>query len=1250
MKCKQLRTWRLLAGALTLINSNLAADQEMASSADGFVDSMGVCTHITTTSGPYAAATLSSVYSTLGALGVRHIRADMHGGTSMSRIDYIYNTYGIRANMIANRNTADVSLATQISYATTDLAIESMEGANEPDVAIGRGTPYTYTALSGTAYTDGPSLYTYAATQAFQNDFYNQMNGAKPMLSSAMGNPIFSRFLTTPSYPLNIESMHSYPNGRVPSGFALDNSFIPGEDRLAPVGTTLPLIATETGYTTAIATTTGSYAGQPYVTKAAMGKYMPRLFAEYFNRGIARTYSYDLIDGGTDPYDQEDNFGLTLYDFTPKPAYTAEQNLISLLAEKHWDATNKIWTGLANSNFTPGALNYNLIGAAPWVHHTLLQKSDGVFYLLIWQEVLTCDIFQGHPHTDITNATVPVTLVVNTPIQQIDLYQPNNSTTATNTYTYPATLTHPSTLTLDVPDQVLIVKLTPSALATPWMDADIGTVGVTGTSAPVGGWAGEGARGDYYNNYDASNPDNFSGLAMERIDPYVDFTWNSTPPISSGSTYGIRWTGQIVPQYSENYTFTTEADGGVVLWVNGTKVIDHWDSAGTGGILTGTSIPLVAGQKYDIKMSSWHSASASYATLNWSSPTLSSTAVLCQQANHWYATGAGSNIWSPADSFHFVYQPLVGDATITARVTSLPVTYNAAKAGVMIRQSVTDASSANACVVVTPTRNINFQYRATSGTSASNIGVTGTGAPPYWVRLQRSGNVFSGSISPDGAIWTPLGSGTFPMGSNGTPVYIGLPVCSRSTSGVEKTTFDSVSITYPTVTLQATTPTARKSPLTSGVFTVKRTGSSATSPALYVSYTLGGTAISGTDYTALSGTAIIPAGADSTPIVVTPLTGQVCPASTTVKLTLLSGTGYNIGGASSDTVVIPSTNVITDFESGSISNWTTQSQSALSIVHSPVDTGTNALMWTYTNISGTAYANEIHYNFAASQPQDWSRVTSVTVRIAPDPSNPTTDIGQAIIFELLQNGSRVTGGWGVDSMKLDGLTGYRTVTFNLSNYTRNQITGIAFWVSGNAYGLGTHIWYIDNITTDTDIATNSPPLVVNAGAATRTLYNAATVAATVNPNGLATTYYYQYGLTADYGCVTVAQSVGSISTAATCCATLTGLTANTTYHYQLVAISSSGITYGPDQTVTTTKAIDRTKVNTQIAKIGTNSQLSFQAIAGYNYQLQRTYSLSSAVAWESIGDTLAGKDADLYLVDSGGALADRAFYRLLISQ
>jgi len=48
-------------------------------------------------------------------------------------------------------------------------------------------------------------------------------------------------------------------------------------------------------------------------------------------------------------------------------------------------------------------------------------------------------------------------------------------------------------------------------------------------------------------------------------------------------------------------------------------------------------------------------------------------------------SGAGTSVWSTADGFHFVYQPLSGDGTIVARVASVSPS---STGGVMIRETL----------------------------------------------------------------------------------------------------------------------------------------------------------------------------------------------------------------------------------------------------------------------------------------------------------------------------------------------------------------------------------------------------------------------------------------------------------------------------------------------------------------------------------------------------------------------------------
>jgi hypothetical protein len=67
----------------------------------------------------------------------------------------------------------------------------------------------------------------------------------------------------------------------------------------------------------------------------------------------------------------------------------------------------------------------------------------------------------------------------------------------------------------------------------------------------------------------------------------------------------------------------------------------------------------------------------------------------------------------------------------------------------------------------------------------------------------------------------------------------------------------------PVVSITATDPWASESAGDTGTFTVSRTGD--LTNALAVSYIVGGDAVAGTDYAALSGSVVIPAGSSSAP-------------------------------------------------------------------------------------------------------------------------------------------------------------------------------------------------------------------------------------------------------------------------------------------------------------------------------------------------------------------------------------------------
>jgi hypothetical protein len=97
-----------------------------------------------------------------------------------------------------------------------------------------------------------------------------------------------------------------------------------------------------------------------------------------------------------------------------------------------------------------------------------------------------------------------------------------------------------------------------------------------------------------------------------------------------------------------------------------------------------------------------------------------------------------------------------------------------------------------------------------------------------------------------------------------------------------------------------------------------------------------------------------------------------------------------------------------------------------------------------------------------------------------------------------------------------------------------------------------------------------PTPTATTGTATGLTETEATLKGTVNPNGIETKYYFEYGTTESYGSKTAEASDGSGTSSVEVSKAITGLTAGTKYHYRLVATSSGGTTDGTDQTFTTT--------------------------------------------------------------------------------
>ena len=227
-------------------------------------------------------------------------------------------------------------------------------------------------------------------------------------------------------------------------------------------------------------------------------------------------------------------------------------------------------------------------------------------------------------------------------------------------------------------------------------------------------------------------------------------------------------------------------------------------------------------------------------------------------------TGAGVDIWDSSDEFRFVYQPLDGDGEIVARVDSLLNTNDWAKAGVMIREDLTGGAP-NAMAYVSAGVGMIFQRRISrDGPSTSTGGGVFAGAAPYWVRLVRSGDTFSGYTSATGTAWILMGSMTVPMTAQ---AYVGLAVTSHDPSVVTTGTFSNVTVTTTTTTPPSITSRAPTSGPVATPVTITGTNFGATKGTSTISFN--GTTATPTTWAATSIVVPVPAGATTGNVVVT---------------------------------------------------------------------------------------------------------------------------------------------------------------------------------------------------------------------------------------------------------------------------------------------------------------------------------------------------------------------------------------------
>ena len=334
---------------------------------------------------------------------------------------------------------------------------------------------------------------------------------------------------------------------------------------------------------------------------------------------------------------------------------------------------------------------------------------------------------------------------------------------------------------------------------------------------------------------------------------------------------------------------------------------------------------------------------------------------------------------------------------------------------------------------------------------------------------------------------------------------------------------------------------------------------------LVVSYTISGTATSGVDFVALSGTATIPANATSVLVTLVPVNDTIPEGVETITMTItpLNGTyGVRFGSA---TMLLGDNDV---YASGSVGFGAATASTAedAGSFNVPVNiTGSppGAVSVFYRVNGGTAAGNGIDFklaegvlNFAAGE-----TAKNIPILITPD---LLPEPAETIVLQLLN----VTG----------ANLGTNACTLTINNVSMPE----AF----------------------SDPASGITP-------------SGMTFNGRVMPGGLATSYWFEYGGTTSYGIVTPTQNLAAGNNSVNVNAVVTGLVL-ASYHFRLVAQNSSGTTYGIDQFPGIISAPPVITEHPQDLAVNLGDSAEFTVLAsggGLNYQWQKnTIEIPGAMA------------------------------------
>jgi hypothetical protein len=395
-----------------------------ALSTEKFIDTIGINIHVNYTDGAYA--DVGKVGDALQWLGVRHVRDNTPGNSAPISAYVHLGKRGFKYTFIIGDDVKRSFAQFELIETAAPGSIVAIEGFNEIN-----NWPVTYAGLKGEA-----------AGFAGQQDLYALVHRT-PYLADV---PVYdltgydAKGVATRAGFADYANNHTYPqNGQQPNYDKYGSVWIDwafGDLRKFK----LPLVLTEFGYYT-VPQSGWNVIG---VDEATQAKGTLNGLLDAVNTGISRTYIYELLDEKPDPKHLNSgmHFGLFNNNYSPKRAATALRNFISILQANSTPAVNAS---------AKGRMAFTLADWPVSARRLLMQKKDGRFVLVLWNEVPFWDRAAGKP---INSEPIKVLVDFGKTAGVVNVYDPLIGTAPTMTQR------NLSQTTVDVPDHPVFVEVT----------------------------------------------------------------------------------------------------------------------------------------------------------------------------------------------------------------------------------------------------------------------------------------------------------------------------------------------------------------------------------------------------------------------------------------------------------------------------------------------------------------------------------------------------------------------------------------------------------------------------------------------------------------------------------------------------------------------------------------------------------------------------------------------------------------------